>query len=46
LSEDIDNQNIDFFDKQFFRNYLKEIKWDETQINIPKEIKKYYYFKV
>lgn len=39
LSEDINNQNIDFFDKQFFRNYLKEIKWDETQINIPKEIK-------
>jgi len=39
LAEDINNQNIDFFDKQFFRNYLKEIKWDETQINIPKEIK-------
>ena len=39
LAEDINNQNIDFFDKQFFRNYLKEIKWNQTQINIPKEIK-------
>ena len=39
LAKDINNQNIDFFDKQFFRNYLKEIEWDETQINIPKEIK-------
>jgi phosphoribosylaminoimidazole-succinocarboxamide synthase len=39
LVEDINNHNIDFFDKQFFRNYLKEIKWDETQINIPKDVK-------
>jgi len=39
LAKDISKQNIDYFDKQYFRNFLKEIKWNETQINIPDEIK-------
>lgn len=39
LAEDIHKKDVDFFDKQFFRNYLKEINWQETQINIPDIIK-------
>lgn len=39
LAKDISNQDVEFFDKQFFRNYLKEIKWNETQITIPEKIK-------
>ena len=39
LLEDIKKENINFFDKQFFRNYLKGIDWNETQITIPDNIK-------
>jgi len=39
LAEDIHKKDVDFFDKQFFRNYLKEINWQETQIDIPEIIK-------
>ena len=39
LEQDRNNKNVDFFDKQFFRNYLREIGWQNTQINIPEKIK-------
>ena len=39
LSDDITNNDIDYFDKQFFRNYLKSINWNRQQIVIPAEIK-------
>tara|TARA_Y100000992_G_scaffold142207_1_gene94375 strand:+ start:536 stop:1393 length:858 start_codon:yes stop_codon:yes gene_type:complete len=39
LEQDINNKDVDFFDKQFFRNYLREIGWQSTQINIPEKIK-------
>ena len=39
LKQDINNKDVDFFDKQFFRNYLREIGWQNTQINIPAKIK-------
>ena len=39
LEQDINKKDVDFFDKQFFRNYLKEIGWQNTQINIPEKIK-------
>ena len=39
LEHDRNNKDVDFFDKQFFRNYLREIGWQGTQINIPEKIK-------
>ena len=39
LAQDTNKKDIDFFDKQFFRNYLREIGWQDTQINIPEKIK-------
>ena len=39
LAEDMNKKHVNFFDKQFFRNYLKEINWQETQIDIPDIIK-------
>ena len=39
LAQDTNKKDIDFFDKQFFRNYLREIGWQSTQINIPEKIK-------
>ena len=39
LAEDMNKKDVDFFDKQFFINYLKEINWQETQIDIPDIIK-------
>ena len=39
LAEDMNKKDVNFFDKQFFRNYLKEINWQETQIDIPDIIK-------
>ena len=39
LEQDINKKDVDFFDKQFFRNYLKEIGWQNTQISIPEKIK-------
>ena len=39
LAQDTNKKDIDFFDKQFFRNYLREIGWQGTQINIPEKIK-------
>ena len=39
LEQDINNKDVDFFDKEFFRNYLREIGWQDTQINIPEKIK-------
>jgi phosphoribosylaminoimidazole-succinocarboxamide synthase len=35
----MNKKDVNFFDKQFFRNYLKEINWQETQIDIPDIIK-------
>lgn len=31
--------NYDSFDKQFLRDYLIDIKWNNKQINLPEEIK-------
>ncbi len=39
LTKDINKENVDYFDKQFFRNYLKSINWRHEQIIIPDEIK-------
>ena len=39
LEQDRNNKDVEFFDKQFFRNYLREIGWQNTQINIPEKIK-------
>ena len=39
LAQDTNKKDIDFFDKQFFRNYLREIGWQGAQINIPEKIK-------
>tara|TARA_B100001564_G_scaffold117629_1_gene97909 strand:+ start:1196 stop:2053 length:858 start_codon:yes stop_codon:yes gene_type:complete len=39
LAEDINGKDVSFFDKQFFRDYLIEIEWKETQITIPERIK-------
>jgi phosphoribosylaminoimidazole-succinocarboxamide synthase len=39
LAQDTNKKDVDFFDKQFFRNYLREIGWQGTQINIPEKIK-------
>ena len=39
LEQDRNNKDVDFFDKEFFRNYLREIGWQDTQINIPEKIK-------
>ncbi len=39
LSDDIERNRINYFDKQFFRDYLNSIKWDHQQIDIPSEIK-------
>ena len=39
LEQDRNNKDVDFFDKQFFRNYLREIGWQGTQIDIPEKIK-------
>ena len=39
LEQDINNKDVDFFDKEFFRNYLREIGWQDNQINIPEKIK-------
>ena len=39
LSDDTKSINVDYFDKQFFRNYLKSINWNKQQITIPTEIK-------
>ena len=35
-----DNINYDSFDKQFLRDYLISIKWENKQINLPEKIKK------
>ena len=39
LTDNTRNRDIDYFDKQFFRNYLKSINWSQQQIIIPNEIK-------
>ena len=39
LSDDINSSNVDYFDKQYFRNYLKSINWNQQQIIIPSEVK-------
>ena len=35
-----DNINYDSFDKQFLRDYLISIKWENKQIKLPEKIKK------
>ena len=39
LSNEVKSDNVDYFDKQFFRNYLKSINWCHQQISIPDDIK-------
>ena len=39
LTDNTRNRDIDYFDKQFFRNYLRSINWSQQQIMIPNEIK-------
>ena len=35
----IKNKDIDFFDKQYFRDYLDHINWNRKQIIIPASVK-------
>ena len=39
MANNSNNVSADFFDKQFFRNYLIETNWNQSQIIIPEEIK-------
>ena len=39
LTKDLKQKNIDYFDKQYFRNYLDSIKWNNQQIVIPESVK-------
>ncbi len=39
LTSDLKQKNVNYFDKQYFRDYLRSIKWDNHQISIPKNIK-------
>ena len=39
LTKDLKQKNIEYFDKQYFRNYLDSIKWNNQQIVIPESIK-------
>ena len=39
LTSDLKQKKANYFDKQYFRDYLKSIKWDNHQISIPDEIK-------
>ena len=39
LTKDLKQKNIEYFDKQYFRDYLKSIKWDNQQIVIPESVK-------
>ena len=39
INLDLCEINYDSFDKQFFRNYLINMKWNNNQIDIPEDIK-------
>ena len=39
LTSDLNQKNVNYFDKQYFRDYLKSIKWDNDQISIPDKVK-------
>ena len=39
LTSDLKRKNVNYFDKQYFRDYLKSIKWDNVQISIPDKVK-------
>ena len=39
LTRDLKQKNVNYFDKQYFRDYLKSIKWDNDQISIPDKVK-------
>jgi len=39
LTKDLENKDIDFFDKQYFRDYLGQINWNRKQIIIPTIVK-------
>ena len=39
LTSDLKQKNVNYFDKQYFRDYLKSIKWDNAQISIPDKVK-------
>ena len=39
LTSDLKQKNVNYFDKQYFRDYLKSIKWDNDQISIPDKVK-------
>ena len=39
LTKDLKQENIEYFDKQYFRNYLDSIKWNNQQIVIPESVK-------
>ena len=39
LTSDLNQKNVNYFDKQYFRDYLKSIKWNNDQISIPDKVK-------
>jgi len=39
LTSDLKQKNVNYFDKQYFRDYLKSINWDNDQISIPDKVK-------
>ena len=39
LTSDLKQKNVNYFDKQYYRDYLKSIKWDNDQISIPDKVK-------
>ena len=39
LTNDLKQKKVSYFDKQYFRDYLKSINWTNHQISIPDKIK-------
>ena len=39
LTSDLKQKNVNYFDKQYFRDYLNGINWDNDQISIPDKVK-------
>ena len=39
LTSDLKQKNVNYYDKQYFRDYLRSINWDNHQISIPDKIK-------
>lgn len=36
---ELNNEKVNYFDKQYFRNFLKNINWKNEQIKIPNDVK-------